>query len=193
MHRLFVAIRPPPWVRVRLLSVMGGIAAARWQLDEQLHLTLCFIGELDRHGARDAHAALGAIHHRGFEIALDGIHAFERRGEPASLWAGVTPHEPLTGLHKKVVQALVRAGITLEPGAFRSYIPHITLARLPRGSGPIGPFLSEAGDLAGPTFAVEEFHLFESRLTSERALYSPVERYPLDSSRFRSRRQNRYE
>jgi RNA 2',3'-cyclic 3'-phosphodiesterase len=179
MPRLFVAIRPPAFVRARLLSVMGGIAGARWQSDEQLHLTLCFIGEVDRHRARDAHAALGAIHHPPFEIALDGVHAFQRQGAPVSLWAGVRPHDPLAALHKKVVQALGRAGIAPEAGGSRAFLPHITLARLPRAAAAVGPFLAAAGGVAGPTFEVVDFRLFESRLTSEGADYAAIERYSL--------------
>src|SRR3546814_1235738 len=53
MHRLFVAIRPPSAIRKALLSIMGGVEGARWQSDDQLHLTLRFIGEVDRHRADD--------------------------------------------------------------------------------------------------------------------------------------------
>ena len=58
MRRLFVAIRPPAPIRALLLDAMGGIGGARWQSDDQLHLTLRFIGEVDRHLAGDIHAAL---------------------------------------------------------------------------------------------------------------------------------------
>lgn len=49
MHRLFVALKPPPPMRNALLAAMGGIVHARWQTAEQLHLTLRFVGEVDRH------------------------------------------------------------------------------------------------------------------------------------------------
>ena len=49
---------------------MGGISGARWQSEDQLHLTLRFIGEVHRHLADDIHAALGAIRQPPFEIAL---------------------------------------------------------------------------------------------------------------------------
>jgi 2'-5' RNA ligase len=106
MHRLFVAIRPPGPVRARLLAVMGGVAGARWQTEDQLHLTLRFIGDVDRHLARDVDAALSGVHHPRFSIALNGLGGFERRGEPVTLWAGIAPHEPLHALHKKVDQAV---------------------------------------------------------------------------------------
>src|SRR5579875_797070 len=174
MHRLFVAIRPPEPVRTRLLAAMGGVGGARWQSEDQLHLTLRFIGEIDRHRAEDVHAALGGVHHPGFEIALAGVGSFDRRGEPTALWAAVAPQEPLRTLHKKVDQAIARVGI--EPDR-RAFAPHITLARLPRSAGPVGSFLEEAGRLTSPSFRVEDFCLYESRLTPEGAVYTIVERY----------------
>ena len=177
MHRLFVAIRPPDRIRGRLLAAMGGVGGARWQTDAQLHLTLRFIGEVDRHQLRDVHAALGAIHHPRFEIALNGLGTFERRGQPETVWAGVAPHEPLRTLRKKVDQALARVGVAPEQ---RAYLPHITLARLKRSSRSLGGLLEEAGGLKSPPFAVEAFGLFESKLTPEGAVYTRIEYYPLD-------------
>jgi len=176
MHRLFVAFRPPPATRRLLLAAMGGISAARWQTDDQLHLTLRFIGEVDRHRAGDVHAALGAVHQPRFEIALNGIGAFDRRGWPDAVWAGVTPHEPLKALHNKVDAALIRVGI--EPDQ-RAFLPHITLARLKRSSGSVGNLLESSGGLSSPPFTVDHFGLFESDLTPEGAVYSIVERYGL--------------
>ncbi|HWH16861.1 MAG TPA: RNA 2',3'-cyclic phosphodiesterase [Allosphingosinicella sp.] len=176
MHRLFVAIRPPRVVREQLLSLMGGVGGARWQTDDQLHLTLRFIGEVGRHQAEDVAAALGSIHHPSFEVGLSGIGAFERRGHPEVLWAGVSPHEPLKALHNKVDQACVRAGVEPER---RAYHPHITLARLKRGSGPVNGLLDQARLASGAPFAVDGFGLFESTLTPEGAVYSMVQRYSL--------------
>ncbi|MBL0915966.1 MAG: RNA 2',3'-cyclic phosphodiesterase, partial [Sphingopyxis sp.] len=59
-HRLFVALRPPHSIRLALIAAMHGISGARWQDDEQLHLTLRFIGEVDHHRAADIAAALGS-------------------------------------------------------------------------------------------------------------------------------------
>jgi 2'-5' RNA ligase len=176
MHRLFVAIRPPAPIRQLLLAAMGGISGARWQTDDQLHLTLRFIGEVDRHRAGDVHAALGAIHHPPFELALSGIGMFDKRGFPDSVWAGVTPQEQVKSLHKKVDSALSRVGI---PPDERAFLPHITIARMNRSAGPVGNLLQEAGGLTSPSFSVDNFALFESDLTQEAAVYSVVERYPL--------------
>ena len=176
MYRLFVAIRPPAAIRAILLCAMGGISGARWQSEDQLHLTLRFVGEVDRHLAGDVLAALGSIRQQPFDIALNGIGAFDRRGWPDAVWAGVSPHEPLKRLHNKVDAALTRVGV--EPDK-RAFLPHITLARMKRGAGPVGNLLEQAGGLTSPPFTVAYFGLFESQLTPEGAVYTLVERYSL--------------
>jgi 2'-5' RNA ligase len=177
MHRLFVAIRPPRAIREQLLGLMGGVRGARWQDDHQIHLTLRFIGEVESHVADDVHAALGAIHHPRFEVALDGIGSFDRRGVPTTLWVGVTPHEPLKTLHNKVDQAIARANVAPDN---RVYMPHITLARLNRSTGPIANLLTGSGGVTSPPFEVARFILYESLLTPDGAVYTPIERYELD-------------
>lgn len=176
MHRLFAAIRPPPAIRDALTAVMGGISGARWQDDDQLHLTLRFIGEVDRHVARDVHAALGSIHHPPFEITVSGVGAFDRRGRMDTVWAGVSPQEPLKTLHNKVDQAMARVGL---PPDSRAFHPHVTLARLNRSTGPVHDFMLAHAGLASPLFRVDRFGLFESRLTPDGAAYDEVETYRL--------------
>jgi 2'-5' RNA ligase len=176
MHRLFVAICPPEPVRAQLIDLMEGVDGARWQSDEQLHLTLRFIGEVDARTADDVHTALTGVRHPPFELALAGLGAFDRRGTPTALWAGVAPQEPLKALHKKVDHALARAGLAPER---RAYLPHITLARFGRSAGSLVPVLESAGGLTGAPFPVAEFRLYESHLTATGADYVPVTRYPL--------------
>ena len=176
-HRLFVALRPPRPVREILLAAMHGIAGARWQNDEQLHLTLRFIGEVDRHKAEDVAAALGALHAPAAVARIAGVGLFERQGRPHMIWAGVEPHDPLAALHRKVEQRLARVGIAPET---RAFTPHITLARLNRGSGPVAPFLALNGDLASPAFEFGHVTLYESELGHGGSRYHPAARYPLE-------------
>ena len=164
-------------MRALLLDIMGGISGARWQSDDQLHLTLRFIGEVDRHRAGDILAALGTIHHPRFEMELNGLGTFDRRGLPETVWAGVAPPGPPKALHKKVDQAMARVGVAPDE---RAYLPHITLARLKRSSGTVRNMLEQHGGLRSPLFPVDRFALFESQLTPEGAVYTPIENYPLD-------------
>jgi 2'-5' RNA ligase len=179
MHRLFVAIRPPAPIRSALLDAMEGVGGARWYDDDQLHLTLKFIGEVDRHRTQDVIATLGAIHHPAFEIGLEGVGSFENRGK-GSLWIGVSPHDDLRLLQKKVDQACLRVGV---PPETRAFLPHITIARLSRSTGPIDAFVEASGGVRSPPFLVDNFCLYESDLTPQGPVYSIVERYPLGPGR----------
>jgi 2'-5' RNA ligase len=176
MHRLFVALRPPPAMRAGLLALMGGVPGARWQDDAQLHLTLRFIGEVERPQADDISAALGAITQPRPTVALASVGAFDHKGKPHSLWAGIAPDEALRVLHARLNRALAGVGVAPEERAFK---PHITLARLDRAAGPVGPFLLRAAGLASPPTTLDAFLLFESILGREGAVYNAVARYPL--------------
>jgi len=175
-HRLFVALRPPRPVRDILRAAMHGISGARWQSDEQLHLTLRFIGEVDHHKAEDIAAALGALYAPSVVARIAGVGLFERQGRAHMVWAGVEPHEPLAALHRKVEQLLARVGVVPE---MRAFMPHITLARLNRGSGPVAPFLALNSDLASPPFEFSHVTLYESEMGHGGSRYHPVARYPL--------------
>lgn len=155
---------------------MHGIAAARWQSDDQLHLTLRFIGEVDRHRAEDIAAALGALHASSIAARIMGTSLFERQGRPHMIWAGVAPAEPVAALHRKVDQLLARVGV---PADDRAFVPHITLARLGHQTGPVAPFLAQSGDLTTPPFLFDHVILYESEMGHGGSRYHPVARYPL--------------
>lgn len=170
MARLFVAVRPPEPVRDTLLGAMGGISGARWQDDDQLHLTLRFIGDVDRRVADDIVVTLAGVRHPAIEASIGGVGSFANRGRPNAVWAGVGPVEALSALHLKVDQAIASAGV---PRDGRAFHPHITLARLNRGLGEIAGFV--AATLIATRFTITGFGLFESILARDRATYREVE------------------
>src|SRR3954452_22610365 len=112
MHRLCVATRPPEPIRDVLIDAMDDSADFRWQEDEQLHLTLRFIGEVERPVANDIADALGCARAEPMELRIVGVGRSEQRNG-GSLWAGVEPKVPLAALAAKVERACASAG--LEP------------------------------------------------------------------------------
>jgi 2'-5' RNA ligase len=175
-HRLFVAIRPAAGVRARLLGLAIGIPSARWQSDDQLHCTLRFIGEVDRHRAEDIAALLGHVRHPAMTLTLGGIGTFERGNRIDTLWIGVQPREPLKVLHDKIDRVLHQAGVA--PDA-RAFLPHVTLARFGRHAAPPGDIASRIAPPPAEPFTATAFDLCESHLGSEGAVYETVARYPL--------------
>lgn len=176
MHRLFVAIRPPEDVRDLLIDAMDDSPALRWVGDEQLHLTLRFIGEVERPVANDMAAALGHLKSPHFDLRISGVGKFEKRNGGA-LWAAVEPKAPVAALAAKVKRAIQQCGLEAER---RAFAPHITLARWNRrNSEAVEAFLRRNSDLHSEPFAVDRFILFESKLSRHGAHYDEVASFPL--------------
>ena len=177
MHRLFVAIRPPEPIRDLLIDAMDDSADFRWQVDEQLHITLRFVGEVDRPVAEDLASALGRIRAEPFSLRVNGVGRFEQRSSGA-LWARVEPKEPLAALAAKVERVCQQIGLEPERRAFH---PHMTLARWKgRRAREVADFLDRNRGLVSEPFEAREFILFESHLSRHGAHYEEVASYPLE-------------
>lgn len=176
MHRLFVAIRPPQPIRDLLIDAMDDSPALRWVGDDNLHLTLRFIGEVERPLADDVAAALGQIRFPGFALRISGVGRFEQRSGGA-LWAGIDPRKPVAELAGKVDRACVAAGLEPERRAFH---PHVTLARFGRRNAEAArDFERRNADLESEPWAVTRFILLESQLSRHGAHYDEVADYAL--------------
>ena len=174
MHRLFVALRPPEDVRDLLIDSMEG-ADLRWQNEDQLHVTLRFVGEVERPLANDLAAALAGVTFPPFDLAISGVGRFDH-GRRGALWAAVSPKAEVKALAAKVERACQAAG--LEPER-RAYHPHLTLARWSGGKPRIDTWLEQHSGLRSDPWAVREFTLYESHLGQTGAHYEPVATYKL--------------
>lgn len=163
-------------MRRKLLDIMDGVEGARWQDEAQLHVTLRYIGAVERPVAEDIAVALQAVHAPALDLALSGVGRFDTGSRGRALWAGVAPHDAVAALHRKVDHALVRIGL---PPEGRAFLPHITIARLNRASGPVERFLAEHAALTSPPMRFDHMTLYESHLGTDGAWYEPIVRYPL--------------
>ena len=176
MHRLFVAIRPPEQVLDLLIDAMEDSPTLGWVGEDNLHLTLRFIGEVERPVANDIAGALAGLRSPRFELRINGIGRFDRRSGGA-LWAGVEPRKPVGDLAAKVDRACVAAGLEPERRAFH---PHITLARYKRRSAEsASAFERRHAGLRSERFEVDRVILFESHLSRHGAHYEEVASYQL--------------
>lgn len=176
MHRLFVAIRPPEAVRDLLVDAMDDSPELSWVQDEQLHLTLRFIGEVERPLAIDLAAALSPLRFDRFDLRVSGVGRFDRK-RGGALWAGVEPKVPVVALAAKVDRACQSAGVEPER---RTFHPHITLARWKgRSSRAADAFVDRHSRLSSDPFPVDRFILFESCLSRHGPHYEAVQAYLL--------------
>lgn len=177
MLRLFTGLELADFVREEIARIQGGIPNARWITSENLHITLCFIGEVEEPVATAIDEALARIRQNAFSMSCAGTGVFGSP-LPRSLWSGISKSPELAALQKANVTALRGAGLYLER---RRYRPHVTLARL-RGKRhrEVGRWLSDNGLFRSETFAVENFVLFSSHLGGGKAVYRVEKRYPLE-------------
>jgi 2'-5' RNA ligase len=85
MHRLFIAIRPPEAICDLLVDAMDDSPELRWVGDELLHVTLRFVGEVERPLASDLAVALGRVEADPFELRISGIGRFDQK-RGGALW-----------------------------------------------------------------------------------------------------------
>ena len=176
--RLFVAIDPPAETREQLVGLCCGLPDARWVAPEQLHLTLCFIGEVSGAVFLDIREALTEIQAAPFALRLQGVGFFPPRGQPRVVWAGIAPSEPLAVLQRKIATRLLALDVPLEN---RKFAPHLTLARLQQTPpSRVGRYLQEHALFAAPEWAVREFVLYSSVLGRKGASHIMEQIYPLD-------------
>ena len=121
--RLFVGVRPDGEFLESLSRLKDSLRAAgvagQYSPDENLHMTLAFIGEWPEN--------VTGVLPRVKEpfIRLKNVGAFT--GSKV-LWAGVDRSEPLFAAAESVRESLAANGIPFDPKPFN---PHITLARKP--------------------------------------------------------------
>ena len=160
--RLFVALDPPGRTKDELAALCQGLPDCRWTAPEQLHLTLCFIGEADGSTFLDIRDALQEITAAPFSLKLEGLGLFPPRRAPRVLWAGVQPNAALSQLQRKVVNCVRSCGVVLEK---RKFAPHITLARLQDGALPrLERYLGAHALFSAEPFVVSCFTLYSSVL-----------------------------
>ncbi len=175
--RLFTAIELPAEIRERLVRLAVGIPGARWVPEEQLHLTLRFIGEVDGAVGDDIAESLAGVECEPFTVRLKGVGCFPPRRAPRVLWVGVAEPAPLARLKRRIDQVLSGVGIAPEG---RKFAAHITLARVARSPlGRVTRFLVEHNALALPPFPVTGFTLFSSLLTPKGARHRVEAEYVL--------------
>jgi RNA 2',3'-cyclic 3'-phosphodiesterase len=124
--RCFVAVRPDGPTRRRLGQLASQallrFAGARRIREDNLHLTLAFIGELDAARAREAAQGLAALPLQPFTWRIERIGRFARS---AIVWAGGDGERPAQWsalVRDRLAQ--LRIGFDAKP-----FVAHVTLLR----------------------------------------------------------------
>jgi RNA 2',3'-cyclic 3'-phosphodiesterase len=177
MIRLFIALDLPQYLQTELKRFCCGLPGAKWVDEQQVHLTLRFIGEVEGSCFKDISEVLENVEMAPFDLQLKGVGCFPPRKKPTVLWVGLETSKELKQLKAQIDSCLKK--VNLEPEQ-RKFSPHITLARLKETPVKrLTNYLSGNALYQSLPFTVSEFHLYSSILNHKGAIHSKEVSYAI--------------
>ncbi|KXG43821.1 RNA 2',3'-cyclic phosphodiesterase [Tepidibacillus decaturensis] len=172
--RLFVALKLAEHVKNELKQqlpiIRNSLQLGKWVPEENWHITLLFLGEVDEKEMESLDQALNEAVKNvvPFQLQLKNISAFPSENKPNILWAGVHGDlQMLNKLYQNFVEALTKTKITFD--AKPKYTPHVTLARKVNV-----PFKKENFKLTSSVWQVTSLTLYQSVFTVSGVKYQPI-------------------
>lgn len=182
MPRLFTGLEIPSDIATELGLLRGGLPGARWIEPEDYHLTLRFIGDIQRELANDIADELASIAANPLPVKLERLAVFGS-DKPRALIARATKSVALTALQAEHERLVRRLGA---PPEKRKFTPHVTLARLRSVDAPaVGGYIEARGDMQPLTFEARRFVLYSSRDSTGGGPYRIEAVYPFATARAR--------
>ncbi|WP_423129286.1 RNA 2',3'-cyclic phosphodiesterase [Gaoshiqia sp. Z1-71] len=154
----------------------------RWVPEQNLHLTLRFLGDTPEEGLTSVKAVLQQLSKtaKAFSFRLQGISSFRRHGSPNIIFAEIHERKPLSALVNRLNELLAGAGFSPEGKAFR---PHLTLARIKqlKDRAHFDRVLNRPERRESQEVQVTEIIFYESILKATGPVYEPLVKFPLNS------------
>jgi len=167
--RLFIAINFPREIKTIIAKVRDNLKndalRGNFTFDENLHLTLMFLGECDARQADAVKTVMESAVFPEFTLVLDKVGYFRRNGGD-TWWIGLKENRYLTDLQADLSARLIQKGFTLES---RKFVPHVTIGReVKMRPGFIQPEVPPAG------FNVTDVDLMKSERINGKLTYTQV-------------------
>ena len=176
MTRLFLAVELPPALRKQLAQLDPHIENLRWVSEENLHLTLLFLGALPTEIEHELRTALAALRVAPARVSVETMGTFRNPGGTI-VWAGIpNPPAHLLELQRQLRDTAAALGISVEK---RAYKPHITVARSrTRLPTQFRAWLRGHEQEVFGSFEIQQVTLFSSRMEKHGPIYTSEGRYP---------------
>jgi RNA 2',3'-cyclic 3'-phosphodiesterase len=156
MPRLFVALKPPTDVARRLAAMRADVAGARWVPEDDLHVTLKFLGHVAEVDL--VVGALANVSGPALDVSLEVRAAYPSPAQARVLVCEGSSDPALSSVQLEVESAT--ANIRRPEG--RPFRPHVTLARL-KESDVAAVRRWTSTRIVPLSFTAREVILFESR------------------------------
>ena len=186
--RAFIAISLPEPVLQGIVTAQETLKRSglkiRWVRKEGIHLTLKFLGDIDRDSVEKISEAMeratGSF--SPFTLWAEGIGVFPNLRRPRVAWVGLSGDiEILRALQRDLESQLSGLGFPKEKRPFKG---HLTLGRVKgRLDGiKLQGALEDLGDFRTESFTAQSLVLFQSELRPDGAVYSRLAEVPLGST-----------
>lgn len=181
--RVFIAIDVTDDLRKGLTGIQEVLKKkglkARWMVPENIHLTLKFLGEIDREQLKALEENVEEIvfKRESFKLTLAGLGVFPGIKRVRVLWIGVkSEKDKLHQLWKDMEKRLAGAGF---PEEDRGFSAHLTLARFrnQEKSTLLRQVIEEYKDYELGDMQVDCLNIYQSHLTPQGPVYKRIARY----------------
>jgi len=183
--RCFVAIALPAAVRKHLVRIQEILRRedpdVKWVEEENLHLSLKFLGDVDDEALATLKGILSveALRWPRLRLTYAGIGTFPEHGIPRLIWAGCSGDlERLAGLAWAVERAAEQVGV---PREHRPFVAHLTIGRVRSGRNVkhLKAALENQRVVPLGSDEVAGFVLYRSHLSNKGPIYEEVASFPL--------------
>jgi 2'-5' RNA ligase len=172
--RLFLAIAIPPQIRSALAAckVAFSLHGLSWVKEENLHITLLFLGEVEINEMPGIEQKLSSLSDsKPFALQCKEIVPVNRRGKLSMIWASFNQSP-------EFIDLVTRISAILHHPPDHAPLPHVTLARVKRGQSIKLP-PSDMPSIATFQWQVHRFGLWESVLNPQGAVYTVLKEWEL--------------
>ena len=177
--RAFIAVEVPAEIRNGLARLQSQLAQARadvkWTEEENLHITMRFLGEITDEQRQKMEALLQGVAAQvnAMPVELTSLGAFPSMTSPRVLWVGVGEgQETLQTIAEEIERGLVAAD--------HPFAAHITLGRVrsPRNRAQLVTAAQHLTWTPPAPFVATHLTLFHSTLTPSGSIYTPLAKFP---------------
>ncbi len=182
--RLFVAVMISREVqrelhRIQRIFKNTGLCEGTYPVPETSHITLQFIGLVEKQNIAPLTQALQSIQFPRFEITFNSIDYFEHRGSPSVVYLNITS-EDLFRLAQNIKNVL-QQWLAKDD---RDFVGHLTVMRIKKIDDQ--EKVRELIDTISVTplsYTVDSFSLMQSELSSGGPVYKELAHFPLTATR----------
>ena len=179
--RCFIAIEIPETIKKSIAAIIDNLKKSdvKWVSEENIHITLQFLGETEESLIPDIKGALYKIlaPYSHFYIKIVDVGCFPSGKRPRVIWVGIKESQSLINLYKDISNEMVKFGYQKEE---RGFTPHVTIGRV-KSNRNMRELLSRLDELKVtdfPDFEVQDIKLMKSELKPSGAKYYSLAEIP---------------